>query len=386
MARRVNRRLRQLDRGGPAPPGTPPEEDLEVSWGNFLLLSALGLLLLLAAGAFFGGRAVSGAVRDEARNVLHDAGFDQVRVVASGHDILLTGSVRPDQPIDETVAALGRLPGVGEVATRLYVLTPPTETTVAVVGRPLVFTWSTGALTVSGDVSDDDLAAYVGETLGESFSGLDTSDLGVVAGLPDETSWIGTVLALVERMAESIPEGQMIVNPAAKVVQVSGEVPTRQARAELRDEARQDVEALGFDFVSGIRIPEAPPPPKEQVVALQASLDDLLEGKVVEFETNSAVITPEGKALLDEILASLERFPEVPVEIAGHADSQGSPDANLRLSRRRAEAVLAYLVAQGADPQRFVVVGYGDTRPVADNATAEGRARNRRIEFTALEE
>jgi len=121
-------------------------------------------------------------------------------------------------------------------------------------------------------------------------------------------------------------------------------------------------------------------------VKLQENLDDLIEGKVVEFELNSDVLTPKGIALLDEILVALEKFPNVPIEISGHADSQGDAAANLDLSKRRAQTVLDYLVAHGEDTNRFAVVGYGETRPIADNSTAEGRARNRRIEFKALEE
>ncbi len=73
------------------------------------------------------------------------------------------------------------------------------------------------------------------------------------------------------------------------------------------------------------------------------------------------------------------------VEIDGHADPQGSPERNLELSLRRAEAVVAYFVSQGEDPERFIAVGYGDTRPIADNSTEAGRQKNRRIEFIALE-
>jgi len=188
-------------------------------------------------------------------------------------------------------------------------------------------------------------------------------------------------------MTEDLAVGEIVVNPAAGVVLVSGEVETRQMRKELRDIAQESVTALGFDFTSGILLEEAPPPPpKEQVVALQKDIDEVIEGKVVEFEIKSDVITPRGTALLDEILAALGEFPDVPIEIAGHADAQGDAAANLELSERRARAVFDYLVANGANSARFVIVGYGETRPLADNNTAEGRARNRRIEFIALEE
>ena len=102
------------------------------------------------------------------------------------------------------------------------------------------------------------------------------------------------------------------------------------------------------------------------------------------FEKQEAAIQGSGKALLDEIIAALKQVPLVPVEIAGHTDDVGSPESNLVLSRERAEAVLSYLLAAGEDADRFVVIGYGESQPIADNATEEGRARNRRIQFVAL--
>ena len=135
-----------------------------------------------------------------------------------------------------------------------------------------------------------------------------------------------------------------------------------------------------------LSIPDAPDFTPEQVVELQENIDDLIEGKVVEFELNSDVLTPVGRALLDEILDALELFPFVPIEIGGHTDSQGDDAENLDLSERRAQTAFDYLVVNGQDPERFVVVGYGEDVPIASNGTADGRARNRRIEFKALGE
>ena len=104
----------------------------------------------------------------------------------------------------------------------------------------------------------------------------------------------------------------------------------------------------------------------------------------MEFEVNSDVITETGITLLDEILEILRLAPEIMVEIAGHADTHGKATTNLVLSEARAASVLLYLIAQGENPDRYTSVGYGDTEPIADNTTAEGRARNRRIEFRAL--
>jgi OOP family OmpA-OmpF porin len=148
--------------------------------------------------------------------------------------------------------------------------------------------------------------------------------------------------------------------------------------------------SIGFDANPAVRVPDVErvaPPTEEEVVALQIDLDSLLKDKVVEFEIKSDVITDTGIALLDEILEILTLEPEIKIEIAGHADSQGGAASNMILSQARADAVLVYLIAHDEAPDRFTAIGYGETQPIADNATEEGRARNRRIEFRAsLEE
>jgi OOP family OmpA-OmpF porin len=101
----------------------------------------------------------------------------------------------------------------------------------------------------------------------------------------------------------------------------------------------------------------------------------------IQFATNSADITPGSKPLLDEAAKVLKEFDELKLEISGHTDTQGPRDHNLELSTKRAEAVKAYLVEQGVQPERLQARGAGPDEPIADNKTAAGRAQNRRIEF-----
>lgn len=99
------------------------------------------------------------------------------------------------------------------------------------------------------------------------------------------------------------------------------------------------------------------------------------------FDSNSSWLTDSAKDDLRGLRAELERHPDIAIRVLGHADSTGAPDYNTWLSERRAERVRGFLVDAGIDPDRIVVEGLGDTRPLEGNATAAGRALNRRTEI-----
>ena len=108
----------------------------------------------------------------------------------------------------------------------------------------------------------------------------------------------------------------------------------------------------------------------------------VLEG--VTFELGSDILTAGAMRALDRVAESLLASPGLRVRVSGHTDSTGPRDYNMRLSQRRAEAVMRYLVAMGVAADRLVAVGYGPDRPIADNGTAAGRAMNRRVELERI--
>lgn len=108
----------------------------------------------------------------------------------------------------------------------------------------------------------------------------------------------------------------------------------------------------------------------------------VLEG--VTFATGSAELTDAARAILLTVAQSLAANPEIRVEVAGHTDNTGSRALNLRLSHARAESVREFLVRQGVAGDRLVAQGYGPDRPVASNASREGRAQNRRVELRRI--
>ncbi|NNH35550.1 OmpA family protein [Acinetobacter sp. NIPH 2377] len=109
-----------------------------------------------------------------------------------------------------------------------------------------------------------------------------------------------------------------------------------------------------------------------------------LNMQIINFDTASSNIPDANKSILDQAAALIKRASQVHLTVKGHTDAMGDATANKALSQKRAQAVVDYLVKQGVDPAQLQAVGYGSEQPVADNATAEGQFKNRRIEFEVL--
>jgi len=122
--------------------------------------------------------------------------------------------------------------------------------------------------------------------------------------------------------------------------------------------------------------------PADDVPIIKVGERIILEG--VNFETNKASLLPGAREILDQVANSLLGNPDAEVAIHGHTDNVGGAKYNQDLSLRRAESVKTYLVSLGIAASRMTTRGYGFTKPIADNGTAQGRAKNRRIEFVRI--
>lgn len=106
-----------------------------------------------------------------------------------------------------------------------------------------------------------------------------------------------------------------------------------------------------------------------------------MPGSVAEFDVDSSTIRPQFRSTLDDISRTLSSYPETYIDVYGHTDSDGSDAYNLALSNRRAESVANYLTTRGVNRARIATQGFGESQPIASNATAEGKQQNRRVEI-----
>ena len=127
----------------------------------------------------------------------------------------------------------------------------------------------------------------------------------------------------------------------------------------------------------------------ELVVALEGTQIAVEEGRIktskIQFETGAATLTEASKLILDELATTLNHY-KMQVKIEGHTDSVGNPGKNKELSQQRADAVRDYLATQDVAPDAMLSIGFGQDRPIENNATLKGRAANRRVDFVIIKE
>ncbi|MEM7330078.1 MAG: OmpA family protein [Pseudomonadota bacterium] len=184
--------------------------------------------------------------------------------------------------------------------------------------------------------------------------------------------------------------GEMEFDPEGTGFSFDGEATSstlqflREDMAQLEGEYAVEIEAatvlVELEEISGVDLGEDP------LQACQTSFDLIMDANAVVFESGSAEISRESGSTLDKIIAvSTACAEDLVFEVAGHTDNTGVRDANLALSRARAQAVANYMQNTGFDVARLIVTGYGPDRPESSNATPQGRAANRRIEFNVQE-
>ena len=229
-----------------------------------------------------------------------------------------------------------------------------------------------GMVYVTGTVPDESARVAIISRLRDLYGAdkvVDRLDSGGVVAPPD---WTGHVVKTLGNGIRNVRQGQLEVNGTQ--VTISGNVTNEARRQQVASEIATALNPT-YTVNNGLRVP----------AGSQALLDQTLADRVVEFESGSAILTPTGISILDEMAAAIARLDRPRVDIIGHTDSTGNRMANVALSLARADAVKTYLAGKGIPAAGLSALGAGPDRPVTPNDTPEGRARNRRIEFRLAE-
>ena len=227
-------------------------------------------------------------------------------------------------------------------------------------------------IVVAGTVADEASKAALLARL-RAVYGLDrVVDQLAVGTVSTPANWNEYVSRLIGPNLKMISRGQLKVD--GNTVSLRGDVSNEAQRQQIAGDIAASLNPT-YTVNNGLRV----------AASEQSVLDAALANRIIEFESGKAALTPSGMAILDQMSEALKKLNGIRVEVIGHTDNAGSRAGNLSLSQARAEAVKTYVASHGIKPDSIAVSGEGPDRPVADNRTPDGRARNRRIEFRVVQ-
>jgi len=329
----------------------------------FIVLPLLLLLPLL----FFKWHAIEADVAKNTRTDLQSIGATWAKVETRnlGREVLITGTP-PNKASIETVRQKAQQSyGVNSVTISTDVKAPiiPATLTAKVTGQSIELN---GTLADQGAI--DQVVKQAKATFGTSNI---TNKLEIgesVAQLPNLTDYFKVLNNKTNTL------NTLMASLNNKSLLLKGSVTNENAVALLNSQMSQK---FGFDVDNKLRVI---PPPVERI-ACSDLINDLLRDGQINFSSGKALIEQGSFSLLESIKNIALQCPEATFEVSGHTDSVGNSGFNKRLSEQRAQAVISHLNELGLDTKNFKAVGYGPEQAIADNATPEGRAKNRRIEF-----
>ena len=336
-----------------------------------LIAIVVGMLLLWALfdfGARLKAPVIERDVQSRTKIAIEDAGLHDVSVVADGRDIVLGGEVADERSVRPAADIAASIRGVRVVESDVVVAAPYVTN----------FCKDESTITLSGSVSDDDARNAFPERARDMFRHWNVEESLTVRENPPGGFRRFMDQALID--LGQLDEGCITLTDRSLLIKGS----IRSERAALGIRERIDaLDELGFETTYELTFPVL----SDQAVKCQEEANKrVATGETVLFSFDGDEIHEIGRQLLDEVVEISKLCPDVAVLVTGHTDSVGDKDYNIGLSERRAEAVVAYMVQQGVDPERLTLVGLGFSQPIADNSTDEGRAMNRRIEFRARED
>ncbi|MCP3716896.1 OmpA family protein [Paraburkholderia sp. CNPSo 3281] len=227
-----------------------------------------------------------------------------------------------------------------------------------------------GQVVAGGKVPDEATHAAVLARLRETYGAANVVDQIEVGDVATPPNWSDNVQKLLNAQLKQVHKGQLKIDGTQ--IDVRGEVGNEATRQQIASDMATVLNPT-YTIRNGLRVSASE----------QGLLDQTLANRTIEFETGSATLTPQGRAILDQMAAVLVKMNTRTVAIIGHTDNAGNRTSNIALSQARADAVKGYLVAKGISPQQMTATGVGPDQPIASNDTSDGRARNRRIEFRA---
>lgn len=334
----------------------------QVQAGGLILLVGLSIISI----PYFTDR-ISTTLQQNVQQQLLSQGQQWASVQMHGRNAVVAGLAPSTHDYQTTLETIQNVMGVQSVQNNI------TNRSVS----PYTFSlaWENNQLTVDGFLSTQE--AYEGflEAASKLF-GKDaiTGQVQLAAGEPkDWNHMLKTTLAQLQKMQTGIAQ------ISDQGIHLSGQIDTTRGRNQV-EAAMQALQKANYQSALHIQAADS-----AQSIC-QQRFNTLLRKSRIQFATGSAEILPANRPLLVEFGKTAALCPNAILTITGHTDNVGNAEANRRLSQQRAQAVVTALFQQGIPLERLKAIGYGAIKPIADNTTADGQRKNRRIEFIVGEQ
>jgi len=362
-----------------------------------ILILLLGLLALALLAYFCANKNHGPAIQDDihtrATATLADEGFDWASLSVDGRDITLTG-VAPSEIHKTKAGELAKVYGYRLIDNQITIT--QAAATVPLTKPQLVTTGpysmraeldKNSQLLLTGYVPDAETRARIVKLAQDKFVGGKVIDqLKEFTGAP--AGWSQSVIAGLTNL-KLLDRG--VAEWSNNTLSISGDVASESVKTKVTKQLKAAL-ADGYKTVLNLTAPALTPVPvitkpmttvdKVAAISCQDQFAGLLSNSIISFRTASAEVAVDSYVLLDQLASIAGECPAASITIEGHTDSRGAESFNQSLSQNRAQSVVDYLTNQGVDANRLTAAGFGESSPIADNTTSEGRALNRRIEFT----
>lgn len=355
---------------------------LWLGFGGFVVTMLLGLL-----GPHDGSVwRVPAVLKERVATALSAQGFPGVDVDMNGQRVILRGIVEDEADTAAAMRAALTSAGAGGMWAGGVTSVNTAGLRVGTFERP--FAWSVkreaSRVVLSGAVPSENTRVDLMAAAAQSFRDTEAVDDMHVAGGAASPLFAEMARRAVRAVAALNTGEARIIDNQIVIIGDGGQAGVTEVRNDLeeipapfRSRLALTIDGLDVDHpeLQGLNLNDG------DAETCERAFDRLMERNFITFAEGSAAITPASRGVLNALASVALRCDRFSIEVAGHTDNTGDRAANMELSRRRADAVAAYLVGQGVARPRLSAQGYGPDRPRSSNATDAGKAANRRIEF-----
>jgi outer membrane protein OmpA-like peptidoglycan-associated protein len=353
-----------------------------------LLLGLIALALLIFLCVRSDAPAIQKDIQTRSSKALSLAPTNLVNVSVDGRNVILKGATTSDTLRNKATDMAQAVYGVVSVNNHMTVAQVKAKPVKINSPYKSLFTKTASGIVLSGLVPDEQQRKVLLKEAEQEFgAGKVVDQLKIASGAP--VGWLPAATVAMTKLA-LFSDGSAQMTETR--INMSGNIVNEEAITLVKEGLQNSLPDnfnVAFDLnVAQAIIEETPSKPlvEDAGSSCAKQFADKLAGQKLYFSTASSRLGAQNQMVINKVLEFSTSCPSSIIEVAGYTDARGSELDNLRLSKKRAKAVVNKLIAKGISADRLKAAGYGEAKPLADNGTKEGQASNRRIEFTYLQE